>query len=176
MSADGTSLRYDGFANFIQGDFWFTYMLVEGVGYVVESSGDNTTSAATTSVRCLSSITPFDAIVGALNNLTDISSGSVSDDSQVDCSHGTLYGTLFGGKEFVVCGSGAADFIAYGGDIVMAVEYLNNPLHNISAPTLNDSEISCAEVANATSVTPTTLALLTGDATSSTCPSINGCY
>lgn len=150
-------------------------MLVNGSAYVVQTSGDYNTSAATQTVRCLTSIAPFDSIVAALNNLTAVSSELENDDDEVDCPSGNLYETSFGGKEFVVCGSGADGFIAYGGDITMAVEYLDSPLSSIPAPTLSDGITSCDVVSTPTLVTPTTLALLTGDAATSTCSSLISC-
>ncbi|ETP27117.1 hypothetical protein F441_00336 [Phytophthora nicotianae CJ01A1] len=78
LSAAENSLHYDGFAHFIQEDYQFTYVFVNGIGYVVESKGNETTSVASQTTRCLSSISPFDDIIAALNNLTAISSESVA--------------------------------------------------------------------------------------------------
>ncbi|ETI57330.1 hypothetical protein F443_00361 [Phytophthora nicotianae P1569] len=88
LSAAENSLHYDGFAHFIQEDYQFTYVFVNGIGYVVESKGNETTSVASQTTRRLSSISPFDDIIAALNNLTAISSESVGDDSLVDCPNG----------------------------------------------------------------------------------------
>jgi hypothetical protein len=172
VSADGASVRYDGFATFIQGETEFTYLLVDGAAYVVEATGVDDNSAATRTAKCLTSVTPFDSIVSALNNLTAISSESVGKDSEVDCSSETAFETSFGGEAFVVCASGSSGFIAYGGGITMAVEYLERPLRSISAPKLSDGSASCPVVAAPTVVAPTTLALLTGDAT---CASLENC-
>ncbi|ETN02857.1 hypothetical protein PPTG_15816 [Phytophthora nicotianae INRA-310] len=172
ISADPTSVRYDGFATFIQWDSKFTSMVVDGSAYVVESTGDDTTSVATRTVRCLSSITPFDSIVDALNNLTAVSTEAVGDDSEVDCNKGSLYETSFGGKHFMVCAPGADGFIAYGGDITMVVEYLDSPLTSLSTPNLTDGSVSCPAVVKPTSVSPTTVAFLIGKEASPTCASL----
>ncbi|ETO59056.1 hypothetical protein F444_22567 [Phytophthora nicotianae P1976] len=162
MSADAKSLRYDGFATFIQGDSESTYMLIDGSAYVAESARDDTTSATTQTIRCLSSITPFDSIVDALNNLTAISSSSGGDDSELDCPTEGLHETRFGGKHFVVCSLGPDGVIASGGDIAMTVEYLDHPLNSLSAPKLTDGSESCTVVAKPTPVSLTAIALLTG--------------
>ncbi|EGZ12222.1 hypothetical protein PHYSODRAFT_303955 [Phytophthora sojae] len=150
-------------------------MLVDGAAYVVETSGNATTSAATQTVRCLESFPPFESIVSALNTLKAVPS-SLVDDEAIDCSSGALFqtSTPIGGVDFTVCTAGYG-FIAYGGDITMVVEYLDAPLRSISAPALTDSSAHCATVAKATAVTPITAALLTGDAHAYTCPSEDKC-
>ncbi|ETO86076.1 hypothetical protein F444_00345 [Phytophthora nicotianae P1976] len=168
LSAAENSLHYDGFAHFIQEDYQFTYVFVNGIGYVVESKGNETTSVASQTTRCLSSISPFDDIIAALNNLTAISSESVGDDSLVDCPNGCLYGTSFGGKDFLVC-VGIDGLLAYGGDIMMSAEYLASPLKSISAPTLTDGSEPCTILAQATPVSRATRTLLSGKIGSRSC-------
>ncbi|ETL31013.1 hypothetical protein F441_16475 [Phytophthora nicotianae CJ01A1] len=160
LFTDGTRIRYDGFATFIQGDSQFTYMVVDGSAYVVENTGDDTTPIATQTVNCLPSITPFDSIIDALNNLTAITNDSIGDDSEMDCSTRDLYETSFGGEHFKVCPFGADGFIAYGGDITMTVEYLDGPLRSFSAPKLTNGNKSCPVVAKPTTASKTTLTLL----------------
>ncbi|ETM46257.1 hypothetical protein L914_08823, partial [Phytophthora nicotianae] len=175
MTSDLTSVRYDGFTTFIQGDSKFTYMVVDGSAYVVESTGNDSMSVTTQTVKCLSSITPFDSIVDALNNLTAVSSEYIVNSSEVDCPSGSLYEASFGGTHFIVCALGADGFIAYGREITMATEYLDSPLSRISAPKLTDGAESCADVVNPTSLSPTTLALLTGKEASPTCNTLEKC-
>ncbi|GMF22839.1 unnamed protein product [Phytophthora lilii] len=101
---DGTSVRYDGFATFIQGDNQFTYVVVDGAAYVEKSVGNDSTSVATKADRCLESITPFDSIVAALNTVKAIPSTSAAfNDESVNCSSGTLLqtSTPFGGLDWI---------------------------------------------------------------------------
>ncbi|GMF24212.1 unnamed protein product [Phytophthora fragariaefolia] len=170
---DGAKIRYDGFATFAQDDNRFTYILVDGATYVVENLGNATTSTATQTVRCLKSGTPFDSIISALNTVKGIPSSLVKDEA-IYCPSGNLYetSTPFGGVDFTLCASAGLGFSAYGGDITMAVEYLDSPLHTITAPLLSDSSARCAAIASATSVSPIAMTLLSGDAT---CPSNEDC-
>ncbi|GMF55112.1 unnamed protein product [Phytophthora fragariaefolia] len=176
VSVDGAGILYNGFATFVQDDKRFTYMLVDGASYVVESVGNATTSAATQTVRCLKSLTPFDSIISALNTVQAIPSSLVNDEA-IYCPSGTLLqtSTPFGGVDFTFCASARLGFIAYGGDITVAIEYPESPLQIIAAPPLNDGSTHCATVASATSVTPIAFALLTGDSDASTCPYHEGC-
>ncbi|KAE8974951.1 hypothetical protein PR003_g25558 [Phytophthora rubi] len=164
VADDGVSVRYDGFATFIQGERQFTYMLVDGAAYVVESTGNDTTSAATQTVRCLESLTPFDSIVSALNTVKAVPRSLVDYEANI-CPSGNFFqtSTPFGGVNFTLCASTTSGFIAYGGDIMMAVEYLDGPLRNITAPKLSDSSAHCAIVVTAPAVTPTAATLLTGE-------------
>ncbi|GMF22852.1 unnamed protein product [Phytophthora lilii] len=135
VSDDGISVRYAGFATIIQGDKQFTYAVINGATYVEDSVGNDSTSVATKTVRCLDSITPFNSIVAALNTVKVIpSTPSIVEDEYIDCSSGTLLktSTPFGGLNFTLCSS-ADGFIAYGGDITMAVQYLK------SSPRPNDA-------------------------------------
>ncbi|GMF36687.1 unnamed protein product [Phytophthora lilii] len=164
VSEDGTSVRYDGFATFTQGDLQFTYVLVDGKAYIVETTGNGTTSAASKTIRCLESITPFDSIVAALNTLKIIPRSEVADDFGEGCGSGTLLQTTrpFGGVNFSVCALGADGFVAYGGSMIMQVEYDVNPYLNISTPAVTDGSATCGIVSKPTPVTSTTLALLIG--------------
>ncbi|KAE9011874.1 hypothetical protein PR003_g12727 [Phytophthora rubi] len=165
VADDGVSVRYDGFATFIQGESQFTYMLVDGAAYAVESTGNDTTSVATQTVRCLESLTPFDLIVSALNTVRAVPRSLVDDEVNFcPTDSGTFFqtSTPFGGVNFTLCASTTSGFIAYGGDITMIVEYLDDPLRSFTAPKLSDSSAHCAIVATATAVTPIAAALLTG--------------
>ncbi|ETK72171.1 hypothetical protein F441_21174 [Phytophthora nicotianae CJ01A1] len=160
VSPDATSVRYDGFTTFIDGEDEFTYILADGAAYVVGSSHSD--NQATKTVRCLSSITPFDEIVAALNNLTAIPYSTVQD-KPLDCVDETAYETSFGGKEFVLCQTRGEEYLfeAYSDGIMMVVEHWIGDL-NISASTLTDGSKTCKTVAKATVIDSTARALLTG--------------
>ncbi|GMF35197.1 unnamed protein product [Phytophthora lilii] len=161
LFADNTSVLYDGFSAFTQGDTQFTYTFVNGTSYITESSTRVVTSAVTQTVRCLPSILPFESILPALNNASAIPSATVGGEPVV-CPDGTLFQTSFSGLNFALCASGTSGFVAYGLDFTVAVEYLSSPLHNISVPTLTETNGVCEIVATPKTVTPTALALLTG--------------
>ncbi|KAG7388635.1 hypothetical protein PHYBOEH_007777 [Phytophthora boehmeriae] len=161
ISADGASARYDGFATFINGDTQFTYMLVDGAAYMVETSGNGTTEATTQTTRCVPTDVQFESIVSALNNATIIPSASVSDET-LKCADGSMLKTSVGGQDFVICASGASGFIASSSDMAVAVEYLDAPIKSISPPVKMEGSVACDGVGAYTSVTPTGLALLAG--------------
>ncbi|KAG7377514.1 hypothetical protein PHYBOEH_000812 [Phytophthora boehmeriae] len=159
ISADGSSVRYDGFATFVQRDTQFTYMLVDGAAYVVETSGNGITEAATKTARCVPPPIPFESIVSALNNATVISS---ADGEALECSDGSILKTSVGEQDFVICTEGAIGFNAYSRDMAVAVEYLDAPIKSISLPLLTNGSAACDGVGAYTSLTPTGFALLTG--------------
>ncbi|ETN02851.1 hypothetical protein PPTG_15809 [Phytophthora nicotianae INRA-310] len=136
LSADNSSVRYDGVATFIEDEKEFTYVLADGAAYLAESS--RVQNHIKRKVRCLSTITPFDEIVSALNNLTVTPYSSIQD-IPFDCASKTAYTTSFGGEKFVLCQARDADygFVAYSDVVIMVVEYMSGDL-NISAPTPTD--------------------------------------
>ncbi|POM70812.1 Hypothetical protein PHPALM_12699 [Phytophthora palmivora] len=144
VSTDRSSLRYDGFATFLQDDLEFTYMVVEGVAYVVKSSiGDNEQSTT--------------------HRLYSVPAGLLHDSAVSNvCGQGlqTCITLQFDGQNFFVCGFEGEGFIAFGEDLKVTVEYLDTPLRKISIPSNNNT--SCAVVMPAATVMPTTLALLSG--------------
>ncbi|GMF31559.1 unnamed protein product [Phytophthora lilii] len=158
LSADNTSVLYEGFSTFTQGDTQFTYTFVSGTSFITESSTSAITPAVT---RCLPSILPFESILPALNNASAVPSATVRGEP-VACPNGTLFQASFSGLDFALCASGASGFVAYGLDFTVAVEYLSSPLHSISVPALTHSNDVCEIVATPKTVTPTALALLTG--------------
>ncbi|KAG7398808.1 hypothetical protein PHYBOEH_010440 [Phytophthora boehmeriae] len=158
VSTDGANALYNGFSTFVENDSQFKYMLVNGVGYLVESS---TKGTGATNVQCLPAVMPFDFILPAFNDATPIPSASVGD-ATIECSSGKLFKAKFGGASFAVCALGASGFIAHSSDITIEAKYLDAPF-DIVAPKLNDGVKPCSALAEATSVTPTALALLTGD-------------
>ncbi|RLN90598.1 hypothetical protein BBJ28_00007971 [Nothophytophthora sp. Chile5] len=165
VSSDNASVFYDGYMAFADDLMEYKYMLVDGVAYSVNNSVSGSNTSQT--VQCLPSNTmpPLASTVTAFNEATAISSLSISGAS-IDCPSGSLFKLAFSGADFALCASGSAGFTIYGSDLDIAVEYLVNPVE-ISAPTLTDATASCDAAASATFVTPTTLALLTGDAISS---------
>ncbi|KAE9275785.1 hypothetical protein PR003_g29241 [Phytophthora rubi] len=159
VSADGVSVLYDGYAEFSEGDEIFTYSYVNGAGFLSTSRG------AEQNVQCLSSSTlPFNDILPALNDATSIPSASIGDET-IECSSDIILKTSFGGTNFAICSSGESGFTAFSSDFDIDVEYLDA----VRVPALSH-EVSCEVVVKPSSVTPTTLALLTGEAipTSST--------
>ncbi|KAE8969998.1 hypothetical protein PR002_g27253 [Phytophthora rubi] len=137
----------------------FTYSYVNGAGVLSTSRG------AEQNVQCLSSSTlPFNDILPALNDATSIPSASIGDET-IECSSDILLKTSFGGTNFAICSSGVSGFTAFSSDFDIDVEYLDA----VRVPALSH-EVSCEVVVKPSSVTPTTLALLTGEAipTSST--------
>ncbi|KAG7394119.1 hypothetical protein PHYBOEH_005646 [Phytophthora boehmeriae] len=161
ISADGSSVRYDGFATFVKGDTQFTYMLVDGAAYVVETVGNGITEAATKTARCVPPPIPFESIVSALNNATVISSAS-ADGEALECSDGSILQTSVGGQDFVICTEGVIGFNAYSGDMAVTVEYLDVPIKSISPPVIAEWSAACDSVEAYTTLTPTGFALLTG--------------
>ncbi|GMF34935.1 unnamed protein product [Phytophthora lilii] len=156
VSADKTSVRYDGFATIT--DKESTYLAVDGDAYVVETVGNESTSVATRTVQCLESIAPFNSIVSALNNASFTSGQSIEGEA-MGCTSANEYKTRIGGKNLSLCGSGSSGLIAYGGSIAVFVEYLEAPLRHITAP---PGAPACDTVETATIVTPTALTLMTG--------------
>ncbi|KAG2786572.1 hypothetical protein PC111_g24302, partial [Phytophthora cactorum] len=161
VSEDNT-LRYDGFANFIQGDTKFSYILEDGASYMVEKSDKDSASTTSQKVRCLPSILPFENMLPALNSVSAIPSASVGGKA-IECPNGALFESSFGGVQFVLCASGSSGFTAYGLDVTMTVEYLQSPIRNTSVSSMKDEVRSCPAVVKPAPVTPAALALLTGE-------------
>lgn len=154
VSANGASVLYDGYATFVDDDSTFTYSYVDGAGYLSTSDGGKET------VRCIPPSTlPFNSVLSALNDATPIPNASIGDEA-VECAGGNLFKTTFAGAHFAICAAGESGFTASSSDLTIDVEYLDSPV-KIPTPTLTNSS-SCGAVATSTSVTPTTLALLTG--------------
>ncbi|OWY91969.1 hypothetical protein PHMEG_00039212 [Phytophthora megakarya] len=170
VSTDNNSVYYDGFATFLQGDLEFVYMIVGGAAYVVKRSLYGNGSISTQTAKCLTSSTPFDSIVEALNKLTVVSSTG----DEIGCPSDVLYETSFDGQDFIICDSGDEGFVANSDELVVTVEYLDSPLGNISPPKLSDDDTSCDVVMTETSVTPMAFKLLTGN-TATACSTLETC-
>ncbi|ETI45057.1 hypothetical protein F443_10283 [Phytophthora nicotianae P1569] len=161
VSASNNSIFYDGYVKFEDNTTSHTFMLVDGVAYYAMSNTDDARISET--ARCLSSssIPSLNFILSALNNAMPINS-AVADDDTVACPRGNLLKTTLGGSTFVICSLGSDGFTIYGSDLDVSVEYLANSV-DITAPVLDEEQArSCEEVVAASSVTPSTLALLTG--------------
>ncbi|RLN90597.1 hypothetical protein BBJ28_00007970 [Nothophytophthora sp. Chile5] len=167
VSSDNSSVLYDGFVAFMDGDTLYKFMLVDGIAYFTNSSLTDSSTSSTTECLTSSMLPPLNSIVSALNDATAISSVSTSDDP-IDCSSGNLFKLSFGEAAFALCASGTSGFAVYGSDLDIAVEYLDSPVE-ISAPELNtNAALECETVATASSMTSATLALLTGESIAST--------
>ncbi|KAG7386255.1 hypothetical protein PHYPSEUDO_000469 [Phytophthora pseudosyringae] len=159
VAGTGSSVLYDGYAAFIEGDAQVTYAHVNGVGYLV-NQGLNSGQT----VKCLPSESlASDAILAALNAAAAIPSASIGNE-KIDCDGGELFQTTLGGAGFALCALGSAGFSMSSSDLAVDVEYLAQPV-DIPVPT---SPIACETVATATSVTPTALAFITGTGIPST--------
>ncbi|ETP18311.1 hypothetical protein F441_07436 [Phytophthora nicotianae CJ01A1] len=156
VADNGASVLYNSYATFNDDDSEFTYTLVDGSAYLTTTDASDVET-----VQCLPSNTlPFDEILPALNMATSIPSASIGGKS-VDCESGNLFKTTFAGSHYAICASGEAGFTAYSSDLDITVEYLDGPV-SVSKPELTDESTSCEVVQEATSLTPTALALATG--------------
>ncbi|EGZ09943.1 hypothetical protein PHYSODRAFT_338652 [Phytophthora sojae] len=96
----------------------------------------------------------------------------------IGCPSGSILQTSFGGIDFSLCvfgesGATALCFFSLSGGleasdqeigISVSVEYLSSPIKSFSAPALSGKRTACPVLIAPTSVTPKTLALLTGGA------------
>ncbi|CAH0479279.1 unnamed protein product [Peronospora belbahrii] len=158
VSANDSKVLYDGYAIFADGGHTYTYSYVRGVGYLSTNDGENE------QIECLSSSQlPFNAILHALHDMTPISSASIGDD-MVNCTSGNLFKATLDGTEFVTCAAGKSGFTASNSEVTIDVEYLDSPIQ-VHVPAWS-SRLSCDVAATATSIRPTALAWLTGNAVS----------
>uniref|UniRef100_H3GWE9 GPI inositol-deacylase n=1 Tax=Phytophthora ramorum TaxID=164328 RepID=H3GWE9_PHYRM len=158
VSANGASVLYNGYASFQDEDTDFTYTFVDGSGYLTTAD-----SSTLETVQCLPPHTlPFDKILPALNEAARIPSAAVGK-KELECASGNLFKTTFAGVHYAICTSGESGFTAVSSDLDIDVEYLDGPV-SIEKPELSDGTSSCKIVAKPTSLTPTALALATGNA------------
>ncbi|OWZ15163.1 hypothetical protein PHMEG_00011251 [Phytophthora megakarya] len=165
VSNDSTYFHYDGVVNFLGEDLDTTYLLVDGASYVVKTTRDENTGAVLEqSVNCYLSDIPFDDILPALKNAIAIPNAYVNG-VLIDCPGGQLLQTSIVDADFVLCTSGASGFTAYGLGITVEVEYLSRSIQNISVPASkrNNQVESCPVVVTPTQLTPTAIALVTGE-------------
>ncbi|OWZ14198.1 hypothetical protein PHMEG_00012363 [Phytophthora megakarya] len=156
VSENGATIIYNSYATFTDEDSVLTYTLVDGFAYLTTID-----AADAETVRCLPATTlPFDEILPALNDATPIPSASIGD-KFIKCPSGNLFKTTFAGVHYAICTSGEAGFEVFSSDLDISVEYLDDPI-SISKPKVTDGS-SCKPVEKATSLTPTVLALATGD-------------
>ncbi|KAJ8516481.1 hypothetical protein ON010_g18443 [Phytophthora cinnamomi] len=154
-------VRYDGHTTFQgNGGTQLTYALVNGTGYMITKDEVGTSQT----VECLRpGALSFNDILPALNDAVPIPSASIGDET-IECTSGNIFKTTFAGAHFAICLSDKSGFKAYSSDIDIEVEYLENSVE-VKLPVLGSGS-SCEVVANPSSVTPITLALLTGSAIS----------
>ncbi|CEG46828.1 uncharacterized protein PHALS_03508 [Plasmopara halstedii] len=160
VSSDNTSVIYDGYARLTDGTGEYTYILANGIAYVVTSTVGSTSDSI---ADCLDStlLPPFNDIISALNNATAVSNAVVGNDT-ITCASGIMFQVTLSDATFVICSSGSNGFTAYGSDMDITVDYLNSPV-TITPPSLNpDVALSCETVITPISVSDTALALLTG--------------
>ncbi|KAF1773013.1 hypothetical protein JG687_00010603 [Phytophthora cactorum] len=170
VSTSNNTIFYNGYVKFDEDSTSHALMLVDGVAYYVKSSMEDASAPET--ARCLSfnSIPPLNSILPALNSATPIAS-VVADNDTVTCPRGNLLKTTLSGATFVICSLASDGFTIYGSDLDVSVEYLDSRV-DITAPLMDEEQArSCEKVIAASSVTPTTLALLTGH--SITSPTVN---
>ncbi|KAI9913313.1 hypothetical protein PsorP6_004972 [Peronosclerospora sorghi] len=155
VSSDNTSVLYDSIATFVENaTTTHTFTLVDGMEFFSTSTGGQPGTA-----ECFSPspLPPFNEIVQALNHATAISSAAVGSQA-ITCSSGSLLQITLSDDPFVVCASGLAGFDIYGSDLDIQVRYQDKR----TPITSNADGLICDQVVSATPVTPTTLALLTG--------------
>nr|QVE55531.1 RxLR effector protein 19 [Phytophthora cinnamomi] len=159
VSSDKTTVRYDGYATFMENGTNHTISMVDGIAYFITTTADGSVTAECTTS---SSLALLDYIIPALNEATAISSATV-DDKKVTCQSGDLFKVTLGDAIFVLCASGFSGFVVYGSDLNIIVKYLDSPVP-IAAPTLSPDEArDCVAIVTPSPVTTTTLALLTGE-------------
>jgi hypothetical protein len=161
VSDDGLNVTYNGYVDFTEGSTLTRYTLVDGIAY---SSTSTETQSASPSAQCLQAneLPPINDMLPALNEATPVSKASL-EGKKIKCTAGSLLKVTFRGLHLAVCANGSAGVHAYGSDMDIAIEYLDKPVE-INAPTIDASAAGqCETVVNATSVTSTTAALLTGD-------------
>ncbi|EEY55468.1 uncharacterized protein PITG_20882 [Phytophthora infestans T30-4] len=151
------SMRYDGYATFVEGHSRFTYALVDGAPYLM--TNDSSSDAPT--VDCIPPSTlPFDAILPAVNDATPIPSASIGS-VPIECESGNLFKTSFAGIHYAICVSDDSGFTAIASDVTIDVDYLDAPV-SIPQIKLEDGS-TCGVLAEPTEMTATALALLSGD-------------
>ncbi|EEY70536.1 uncharacterized protein PITG_05965 [Phytophthora infestans T30-4] len=118
------SMRYDGYATFVEGHSRFTYALVDGAPYLM--TNDSSSDAPT--VDCIPPSTlPFDAILPAVNDATPIPSASIGS-APIECESGNLFKTSFAGIHYAICVSDDSGFTAIASDVTIDVDYLDAPV------------------------------------------------
>ncbi|OWZ03586.1 hypothetical protein PHMEG_00024656, partial [Phytophthora megakarya] len=117
VSSDNTTVRYDGYATFVEDTTKHTIVMVDGIAYFVTLTADGTETAECSSS---SSLALLNYIIPALNEATAISSATV-EDKEITCSSGDLFKVVLGDAIFVLCASGSSGFIVYGSDLDITV-------------------------------------------------------
>ncbi|KAL3667076.1 hypothetical protein V7S43_008018 [Phytophthora oleae] len=165
VSKDGLSVSYDGYVDFTEGSTLTRYALVNGIAYsTISTSETDQTQASSSTSQCadVRALPPFSDMLPALNDATPASNATL-DGAKIKCTPGNLFKVTFRGLNLAVCASGSSGVHVYGSDMEIDVKYLKKRV-KIAAPKLTASAAKdCEKVVNATAVTETTIALLTGD-------------
>ncbi|KAE9328954.1 hypothetical protein PF008_g16053 [Phytophthora fragariae] len=174
VSSDGLSVTYDGYADFNEGPTLTRYTLVDGIAYsttTTKAEEDQTqtqtqTQSETSSSKseCLQAnmLPHLDLMISALNDAVPVYNATL-ESKRIKCSAGNLFKLKFGGLNLALCASGSDGVHVYDSDLEIVVKYLDAPV-KITAPKLDAKAASeCETVVNATAVTSTTVALLTGE-------------
>ncbi|CEG36398.1 uncharacterized protein PHALS_02498 [Plasmopara halstedii] len=155
---DNSTVRYDGYASFQEGDVMHTIMMVDGIAYIVTSAANGTETAECSSSPSLALL---DYFIPALNKATVISDAN-ADDTKLTCSSGDMLEVMLEDASFVLCRVGSKGIFVYGCDLNIRVKYLKNPVP-IKAPILSkDAARLCQTIISPSPVKATALALLTG--------------
>ncbi|CAH0517367.1 unnamed protein product [Peronospora belbahrii] len=161
---DGSaSVLYDGYVDFSNRNTLAKYSLVNGIAYSTINLEPNQTQLLSTMSQCLpiNMLPPLNEMLPALNAATPIASANL-EGIEIKCTTGHFFKVMLQGLSFVICVSDTSGFHVYGSDMEFEVKYLKIPVQ-IVAPKLTASAASeCKTVVNATVVTATTVALLTG--------------
>eukprot|EP00644_Phytophthora_capsici_P009696 jgi/Phyca11/117968/e_gw1.35.244.1 len=143
VSKDGLSVSYDGYVDFTEGSTLTRYTMVDGIAYSTTTTSEtDQTQALSSTSQCaeVRALPPFSDMLPALNDATPAANATL-DGAKIKCTPGNLFKVTFRGLSLAVCASGSSGVHVYGSDM----------------------EIGCEKVVNATAVTDTTIALLTGD-------------
>ncbi|EEY61838.1 uncharacterized protein PITG_13788 [Phytophthora infestans T30-4] len=146
VSKDGLSVTYDGYVDFTEGSTLTRYTLVDGIAYSTTTTSEtDQTQASSSTSECVevNALPPLNDMLPALNDATQVANATL-DGAKIKCSPGNLFKVTFRGLNLAVCASGSSGVHVYGSDLEIR---------------LND----CERVVNATAVTETSIALLTGD-------------
>ncbi|ETL44895.1 hypothetical protein L916_04902 [Phytophthora nicotianae] len=165
VSNDGLSVTYDGYVDFTEGSTLTRYMLVDGIAYSTTTTSEtDQTQASSSSTQCVESkaLPPLNDMLPVLNDAIQVANATL-DGTQIKCSPGNLFKVTFRGLNLAVCALGSSGVHVYGSDLEIRIKYLKSRVE-ITAPELSGSALSkCENVVNATAMTETSIALLTGD-------------
>lgn len=154
VARDGLSVKYDGYIDLIEGMTRVRYTLLDGIAFSTTTTQTQATS------KCIEprALPPFMDILASLNDVTQIAKATMNS-AQIECLQGKLLMTKLDGLDLALCASSSSGFQVYGSDLEIVVTYLKHRIQ-IQAPHVDLSE--CKVAVNATAVSETAIALLTG--------------